>query len=85
MTLSRMAEVCNGRYIGRAEDALREVDSITTDSRKAEPGSLFAAIKGERVDGHTFIPSVFEKVSFQSMSWKDRMETIFWWIPLWKL
>lgn len=61
MTLSRMAEVCNGRYIGRAEDALREVDSITTDSRKAEPGSLFAAIKGERVDGHTFIPSVFEK------------------------
>lgn len=61
LTLSRMAEVCNGRYIGRAEDALREVDSITTDSRKAEPGSLFAAIKGERVDGHTFIPSVFEK------------------------
>lgn len=29
---------------------------ITTDSRHAGPGALFVAIKGERVDGHDFIP-----------------------------
>ncbi|MDO4322737.1 MAG: UDP-N-acetylmuramoyl-tripeptide--D-alanyl-D-alanine ligase [Lachnospiraceae bacterium] len=61
LTLRRIAEVCGGSYVGKTEDADREVVSITTDSRKAEPGGLFAAIRGERVDGHDYIPSVFEK------------------------
>ncbi|MCD8337067.1 MAG: UDP-N-acetylmuramoyl-tripeptide--D-alanyl-D-alanine ligase [Lachnospiraceae bacterium] len=61
MTLARMAEACGGSYYGRAEDRDREICSVTTDSRKAEPGCLFAAIRGERVDGHDFIASVFEK------------------------
>jgi len=61
MTLARMAEACGGIYYGRDEDREREICAVTTDSRKAEPGCLFAAIKGERVDGHDFIASVFEK------------------------
>lgn len=61
MTLGRMADACHGMYFGREEDRQREITSVTTDSRKAEEGALFAAIKGERVDGHDFIPSVFEK------------------------
>lgn len=61
MTLTRLAQVCGGTYIGKEEDKDREIAAVTTDSRKAEPGSLFAAIVGERVDGHDFISSVFEK------------------------
>lgn len=61
LSLARIAQVCGGKYTGREQDKSREVTSITTDSRRAEPGGLFAAIKGERVDGHSFIPSVFEK------------------------
>lgn len=61
LTLERIAAVCGGRYVGKEEDKGCEVTAVTTDSRRAEPGGLFAAIKGERVDGHTFIPSVFEK------------------------
>ena len=61
LTLGRIAEVCGGTYFGKEEERNLEVAEIITDSRKAEPGSLFAAIKGERVDGHSFIPSVFEK------------------------
>ena len=38
----------------------QEVSSITTDSRKAEPGTLFVPIVGERVDAHKFIPQVME-------------------------
>ena len=38
-----------------------EISSVTTDSRKAEEGTLFGAIVGERADGHSFIASVFEK------------------------
>ena len=38
-----------------------EIRNVTTDSRKAEEGTLFGAIVGARADGHAFIPSVFEK------------------------
>lgn len=30
--------------------------SVATDSRLVEPGSLFVAIRGERVDGHDYVP-----------------------------
>ncbi len=33
-----------------------EITEITFDSRKVTPGSLFVAIRGTSVDGHTFIP-----------------------------
>jgi len=61
MTPRRIAQVCGGVYHGTEEKAEREVSSITTDSRQAAEGCLFVAVKGERVDGHDFIPSVFEK------------------------
>ncbi|MDO5345087.1 MAG: UDP-N-acetylmuramoyl-tripeptide--D-alanyl-D-alanine ligase [Lachnospiraceae bacterium] len=61
MTLRRIAEACGGILHGKngMEDA--EVASVVTDSRQAKEGALFAAIKGERVDGHRFIPAVFEQ------------------------
>ena len=45
------------------DDGLKsvEVTGVVIDSRKVEPGFLFAAVKGERVDGHSFIPAVFAK------------------------
>ncbi len=61
MTLAHMAEACGGILYGREEDWDREICAVTTDSRKAELGCLFAAIPGERVDGHDFIGQVFEK------------------------
>lgn len=61
MTPCRIAEVCGGIYHGTKETGIREIESITTDSRQAAEGCLFVAVKGERVDGHDFIPSAFEK------------------------
>lgn len=37
------------------------IKSIASDSREAEKNSLFAAVKGTKVDGHNFISSVIEK------------------------
>lgn len=37
-----------------APSAETQIDAIVTDSRKASPGALFAALPGERVDGHEF-------------------------------
>lgn len=38
------------------------VTGITTDSRKVQPGFLFAALKGERADGHDFIKGIEGKI-----------------------
>ncbi len=38
-----------------------QVNSITIDSRKVEPGCMFIAIKGEKVDGHNFIQQSIDK------------------------
>lgn len=75
LTLERIAQVCGGVYYGNEKDKIKEVVSVTTDSRKAEPGGLFGAIKGERVDGHSFIPSVFEKGALCVLSQQELPET----------
>ena len=41
-------------------DTAREVTSITSDSRQVKPGTLFVAVPGVSVDGHTFIPKAIE-------------------------
>lgn len=61
MTLRRIAEACGGILRGEKSLADREVEAIVTDSRQVKEGYLFAAIKGERVDGHRFIPAVLEQ------------------------
>lgn len=61
MTLRRIADACGGILHEKNQMADQEVEEIVTDSRQAGPGALFAAIQGERVDGHRFIPSVFEQ------------------------
>ncbi|MDE6365996.1 MAG: hypothetical protein K2L33_00260 [Muribaculaceae bacterium] len=33
-----------------------EISALTFDSRKVTPGSMFVAVRGTAVDGHSFIP-----------------------------
>lgn len=61
MSLQQIARACDGLYVGEESQKTLEVSGVVIDSRKVEPGNLFVAVKGERVDGHSFIPSVFEK------------------------
>lgn len=59
-TVQEIVEASGGRFFGDEEILSKEVDTISTDSRKAGKGSVFAAIVGERVDGHSFIPQCIE-------------------------
>jgi len=34
----------------------RRITTICTDSRRMEPGSLFIALKGDKFDGHQYLP-----------------------------
>jgi UDP-N-acetylmuramoyl-L-alanyl-D-glutamate--2,6-diaminopimelate ligase len=45
----------DGRAASREAVAELALASITDDSRKATPGSLFVAVRGLRVDGHDFV------------------------------
>lgn len=58
LKLQEIAQLCGGRLIGRGD---RIINEFFTDSRQAKEGAMFVPIKGERVDGHSFIPAVFAK------------------------
>ncbi len=59
LTPEKLAEVIGGAVKGILPE--REICAITTDSREVAEGAVFAAIVGERVDGHDFLPSAMEK------------------------
>ena len=60
MTLKAIAQACGGVLHGDNGNT-KEVLGVELDSRKLQEGYLFLATKGERVDGHSFIPQAFEK------------------------
>ena len=55
LNLTDIAARCGGSYQG--EDAV--ATGFVTDNREIKPRNVFIAIKGERVDGHDFVPSAF--------------------------
>ena len=63
LTIREIAEACGGRLVLQGENANNDicVSSVVIDSRVVEPQGVFIATVGERVDGHKFVPSVFEK------------------------
>jgi len=38
-----------------------EISSISNDTRSMQPGALFAALPGEKTDGHRFIQEAVQK------------------------
>ncbi len=62
MTLRAIADACKGTiyYDDNNIATKTEADSVVIDSRKVTRGGVFIATVGERVDGHSFIPAVFE-------------------------
>ena len=56
MTLREITKACKGTYYGEQSFLDKGVSSVVIDSRLVEKDSLYIAIKGARVDGHSFIP-----------------------------
>ncbi len=51
LTLKEIARAVGGRLVGKDAEVLH----FTQDSREARRGSLFFAIRGEKLDGHAFV------------------------------
>ena len=59
-TLDEIAISCNGEFVGNDSDKNITITSVERDSRQIKDGSLFLAIKGERVDGHDYISKCYD-------------------------
>jgi UDP-N-acetylmuramoyl-tripeptide--D-alanyl-D-alanine ligase len=58
LTLGIILEALTGRKI---EELTQVITDASLDSRLIIPGSLFVAIKGEKLDGHDFIAAAFQQ------------------------
>jgi len=54
LSLKNIITACGGTFYGDEGALLLEVSAIVRDNRHVTSGALFAAIKGEKVDGHDF-------------------------------
>lgn len=59
VSIKKAAEVVGGELYG-STNLDSDIRSVTIDSRTVKPGSMFVALKGERVDGHDYINKAFE-------------------------
>ncbi|GAA3208233.1 UDP-N-acetylmuramoyl-tripeptide--D-alanyl-D-alanine ligase [Nonomuraea helvata] len=55
LPLARIAEITSGALSGMADPRAVVRGPVVIDSRAVEPGSLFVALRGERVDGHDYV------------------------------
>lgn len=61
LTFENIAKACEGKYIGDESLLQTLITGAVIDSRLVKEGYLFIPVKGEKVDGHKFIPAVFEQ------------------------
>jgi UDP-N-acetylmuramoyl-tripeptide--D-alanyl-D-alanine ligase len=57
LTFRDLAEMTGGQVLQHPDT---KVSSVVIDSREVKPDSVFFAIKGERLDGHQFLPQALE-------------------------
>ena len=62
LKLEDILQAVNGKIADNIDlSSLPPITGIATDTRELKQGQLFVPIKGERFDGHDFLPQAFEK------------------------
>ncbi len=69
LSMQEICRVVNGRWLSQARPA--SVDCICTDTRDAASGSLFIALRGDRFDGHVFLPQAADAGCVAAMVRRD--------------
>ena len=84
LTIGQIVEATGGRLVYHGPESElqefpdRQVDSVVLDSRQVTVGGVFVATVGERVDGHSFVASVFEKGAALAVVQREPQETEHW-------
>ena len=70
-TLRDALRAVEGRYCGDESALDSVITNVTSDSRSAGPGALFIALKGSRVDGHSFMADCIRKGAAACLSERE--------------
>lgn len=71
MTLTAVAKAINGKAYNIEGAENIDPKGVVIDSRQVEKDFIFIAVKGERVDGHSFIDDVYSKGAVAVISEKE--------------
>ena len=62
VSLGQLIEILDATPINLAADALSQCAlGVVTDSRNLQPGEVFLALRGDRFDGHGFVPMAIQQ------------------------
>jgi UDP-N-acetylmuramoyl-tripeptide--D-alanyl-D-alanine ligase len=70
LALARVAEFVSGRASACSAESVAQGYSI--DSRTIQPGELFFAVKGERLDGHDYVAQALDRGAVAAVVRKDQ-------------
>ena len=71
LPLGKIAALLSLKCAANAESI---VQGYSIDSRTLQPGELFFAVKGERLDGHDFVAQAFERGAIAAVVRNDRLQ-----------
>jgi UDP-N-acetylmuramoyl-tripeptide--D-alanyl-D-alanine ligase len=72
LDLRQIAHWCSAELEGAGADGLAAT-GYSIDSRTIEPGELFFAVKGDRLDGHDFIAAAMARGAVAAVVSRDRL------------
>lgn len=75
MTITAIADAVGGKAYNAEKIEGITAKGVVIDSRQVEEGYIFIAVKGERVDGHSFIDSVYDAGALAVISEKELTDT----------
>ncbi len=73
LNAEQIAEYCHGSVALSSDKIAR---GVCWDSRQVEPGDLYVAIPGERVDGHAYIGAAFDKGAVAALIMQEPEEAL---------
>ena len=76
LSVDKIARFSGAHLLNSACDLEKEACGITWDSREVEPGFVYVALPGERVDGHDFVESACKSGAVAVLVMKDLPEEV---------
>lgn len=73
-SVAEVAAAVGGDVRNRRDDRAAAAEGVAIDSRSVRPRDLFAALRGERVDGHAFVAAAFERGAAAALVEKGRAD-----------
>jgi UDP-N-acetylmuramoyl-tripeptide--D-alanyl-D-alanine ligase len=67
------SKIILGKILGRVERM--EIKGVSIDSRTIKAGELFVAIKGDRFDGHDFVPDAIKRGAWGAIVERSTLES----------